>query len=216
MYTSLTAALALASTVSATAVSSTKWYSLRQVARFDNDISVPLTGAAPINEYLDIFWNGMSLVNTVSVAGANPGVFPNSPSNYAAYSVGDAATVLQGQPAMTVNYQDSTVDHFDLRSFYFGCAAGLQNGAVSLPLTCTVTATGKDRKGKQVARQSFKFQSNGGLRQNQIKATLSRSFVNLGSVEFKTTTGNAAADALVATVIDTVDYTVYGARPISN
>jgi len=117
---------------------------------------------------------------------------------------------------MTVNYQDSTVDHFDLRSFYFGCAAGLQNGAVSLPLTCTVTATGKDRKGKQVARQSFKFQSNGGLRQNQIKATLSRSFVNLGSVEFKTTTGNAAADALVATVIDTVDYTVYGARPISN
>lgn len=106
MYTPLTAALALASTVSATAISSTKWYSLRQVARvsrateaelrhtiltnpqFDNDISVPLTGAAPINEYLDIFWNGMSLVNTVSVAGANPGVAPNSPPNYAAYSVG--------------------------------------------------------------------------------------------------------------------------------
>jgi len=117
---------------------------------------------------------------------------------------------------MTVNYEDSTIDHFDLRSFYYGCAAGLQNGAASLPLTCTVTATGKNRAGKQVAKQSFKFQTNGGLRQQQNKATLNKSFVNLGSVEFTTTTGNAVTDLAVATVMDTVDYTVYGANPIPN
>jgi len=57
--------------------------------QFDNDnANIPLTGTDPINEYLDIFWNGMSLVNTAQVAGLNPGIPPNSPPNYAAYSAG--------------------------------------------------------------------------------------------------------------------------------
>ncbi|KAF1992196.1 hypothetical protein K402DRAFT_387852 [Aulographum hederae CBS 113979] len=215
MFKSIVSALALASAVSAVpAWSPPKSYSLKQLARFDNENGVPLVAVAPIDIYLDIKWNGMSLAETL-IDSTVPGIVPNTPKNYAAYAVPDTATITQGQPAMTVNYPDSTISSFSLRSFYYGCSIAAETSVTAVPTTCTVTITGKDANGKTLKTQSFKYDPKGALSAQMMKASVS-GFDTMYSVEFDTTTGNLVTDLLVATVIDTVDYTVYGANPIPN
>ena len=96
----------------------------------------------------------MSLV--VGAGSTSVGVTPNSPPNLAAYSATDLATVQQGQPAMVTNYADSTVDHFDLFSFYYGCSSSTQGSAAALPAACVITVKGyaDDAATNLVASQS--------------------------------------------------------------
>jgi hypothetical protein len=116
---------------------------------------------------------------------------------------------------MTVDYEDSTIDHFDLNSFYYGCVTGLEESATAVVISCTVTVTGKDKNGDTIKQQSFPFTSNDGLIQQQEEAVLS-GFTGLYSAEFSSTTGDAETDLILATLIDTVSYTVYSSSRLSS
>lgn len=83
----------------------------------------------------------MSLVQTSGLQSLAI-VEPNSPDNYAAYSKLDVATVAQGQPSMTTTYADSTIDRFDLKSVYYGCALGTQESVLGVPQSCVVSIKG--------------------------------------------------------------------------
>ncbi|KAF3046784.1 hypothetical protein E8E11_009308 [Didymella keratinophila] len=163
-----------------------KWYSLDQVARFDNIVAVPGVAVSPIGIYDDIFWQGMSLAQTGGLQNIAV-VVPNSPPNVAAFSALDVATVTQGQPAMTVNYADSTIDHFSLKSFYYGCSSASQASVAALPVSCTVSIKGyaDDKATQLIASQSFDFkvavlQTNA----QQLKADVNSKFKNLKRVDF--------------------------------
>ncbi|KAF2028332.1 hypothetical protein EK21DRAFT_90750 [Setomelanomma holmii] len=207
-----TAFLAIASALPQKSTTPAKsWYPLDQLARFENAEGLPLVAASPINIYLDVFWQGMSLVQTGGVQNV-AFVEPNSPPNCAAYSKLDLATVQQGQPSMTTNYADSTIDHFDLHSFYFGCALGTQASVLGVPQSCTVSIKGyeDDQATKLVTEQSFSF-SVGVLQTNaqMVKASVSSKFKDLKRVNFF-----VSNDATTAALIDTVSYTVYSDKKI--
>lgn len=143
-----------------------------------------------------------------------PGLLFNTPSNAAAFSKGDVATVLQGQPSMTVNYPDSTIDHFDLKSFYYGCVVGSQESVVGVLQSCTVTIKGySDFDGKnEVAEQEFSFDVQLlDLQEPMTKASVSSKFKGVKRVDFF-----VSNDLLTAALIDTVDYTVYSTGKIGN
>lgn len=183
------------------------YYKLDQLARFENSVGLPAVAVAPIGIYLDIFWQGMSLVESTGLSSI-AGPVPNSPPNVAAYSKLDVATLIQGQPSMMTNYQDSTVDHLDLKYFYYGCAVASQASLVGLPATCTVSVKGyADDKGtKLVAQQSFGYKPTGTSAQ-MLKASVDGRFKGLKRVDFFVTN-----DALTAALIDTVSYTVYSEK----
>jgi hypothetical protein len=181
------------------------WYKLDQLARFENSVGLPAVAASPIGIYLDVFWQGMSLVQTTGLTSI-AGVVANSPLNYAAYSKLDLVTLTQGQPSMMTNYEDSTIDHLDLKSFYYGCALGSEASVAGVPKACTVSIKGyTDDKGtKLVAQQSFGFKPTGTSAQ-MVKANVDASkFKGLKRVDFF-----VSNDLLVAGLIDTVSYTVY-------
>ncbi|KAF2674293.1 hypothetical protein BT63DRAFT_6662 [Microthyrium microscopicum] len=83
----------------------------------------------------------MSLVQTQGEQLIVTGVIPNTQNNMAAFSALDTATVLEGTAAMTTVYPDSTIDHFDLYSFYYACSSATQTSLLGLPLSCTITAS---------------------------------------------------------------------------
>ncbi|KAF2639666.1 hypothetical protein P280DRAFT_44758 [Massarina eburnea CBS 473.64] len=113
---------------------------------------------------------------------------------------------------MTVDYADSTIDHFDLKSFYYGCAVGSEVSVVGVPLACTVTVKGyaDTQKTKLTASQSFGFEV--GLLQVEAqmkKASLGKGFVGVRVVEFF-----VSNELVTAALIDTVEYTVYSAAKV--
>lgn len=75
---------------------------------------------APVGIYGDLLFNGFVAVS-IGVGG-NPvaGILAQSPPNVIGYGALSQLDNLQGQPAMTVVYPDTTVQYFDLTSFYFG------------------------------------------------------------------------------------------------
>ncbi len=155
-------------------------------------------------------FNGFS-GNVAAVNNAGAGVAPQSPNIDIAYGALDAITIAQGTPEMTTVYQDTTVDFFDLISFYFGCVIGLEQGQADAVESCTVAATCVNPAGKTVATQSFPFVSNGGLVQNMVQAKPS-GFKGCQFVKFITTSAGGTA---TATVLDTISYTVYSKLPLS-
>ena len=173
-------------------------------SQFDNDAGTPLVAVGPINEYLDIFWKGMSLVETTSSSTKNlPGLVPNSPENCAAFGPGDVATILQGTPEMTAVYEDSTISNFTLGSFFWGCVLGSEESVASDPMSCTITLTGFSSAGKQIARQSFSFMADG-LEQQMIEAK------PVGFTQVQYITFNIQApNTTLATLIDSVVYTLF-------
>ena len=170
----------------------------------------PVVDASPVGIYLDILWNGFS-GNVEALNGLGAGILPQSPNVDIAYATPDVVTVEQGTPEMTTVYQDTTVVFFDLFSFFFGCAIGLEQSVADPPVSCTVAATCVNPAGQIVAIQSFSFESNGGVLQNMVKAELS-GFKGCQFVSFNTT---SAGGATTATVMDTVTYTVYSKLPFS-
>ncbi|KAF1912824.1 hypothetical protein BDU57DRAFT_457191, partial [Ampelomyces quisqualis] len=177
-----------------------------QLARFDNADGLPLVALSPINIYLDLFWQGMALAKTSGLQNLAI-VKPNTPDNYAAFSKLNVLTSSQGQPAMTVNYPDSTVDSFDLTSFYYGCAVGTQTSVLGVPTSCSISIKGysDDAGTKLVAEQSFSFTT--GVLQlsaQMVKATVDPKFKGLKRVNF-----SVSNDLLTTGLIDSVNYKVY-------
>jgi hypothetical protein len=210
----LTAGTALMAAASAlpSSLPTSKWDAISQLARFDNENGIPLVAAAPIGIYLDIYWQGMSLVATMNLQDA-VGVTPNSKPNYAAFSALDTATVMQGQASMMTNYDDSTVDHLDLKSFYYGCAAASEASILGLPTRCDITIKGyADDAGTQlVAEEKFGFTTQFlQTRAQMLKATPTKKFYGVKRVDF-----DVSNELLTAGLIDTVMYTVYADKKIS-
>ena len=71
---------------------------------------------------------------------------------------------------MTTVYQDSTIDFFDLSSFYYGCVVGLQKSQADVLTYCFVDIECIGPQGKSVAKESFEFDANGGLVQDMAQA----------------------------------------------
>ena len=208
VLTALAAALPSASPEAAVKGAPAKtYYKLDQLARFENPVGLPAVAASPIGIYLDIFWQGMPLVQTTGLASL-AGVVANSPLNYAAYSKLDVATLTQGQPSMMTNYQDSTIEHLDLKYFYYGYALAAQASVAGVPKVCTVSVKGyaDDKATKLVAQQSFAFKPTGTSAQ-MIKASVSDKFKGFKRVDFF-----ISDDLLTAGLIDTVSYTVYSEK----
>ena len=75
---------------------------------------------------------------------------------------------------MTTVYQDSTIDSFDLKSFFFGCTAATKVSAVQLPVNCTTTVQCINSQGQSSTPETFAFVTNGGLVQDMVQAQVSR------------------------------------------
>lgn len=154
---------------------------------------------------------------TAGVGGAPAtGVLPQSPPNQIASGPLTPATLLQGTPALTTVYQDTTIDRFDFFSFFYGCVLATQETVAGAPEPCTVTVTGLDKNGRQVAQQSFDFVANA-LSEQMNKATLV-GFTGLQTATFSVTSkalGTLPENARVALVGDTFNYTVFSQNPIS-
>ena len=75
---------------------------------------------APVGIYGDMLFNGFVALSIG--LGGNPaaGVLAQSPPNIIGYGALSQLDNPQGQPAMTVVYPDTTVQYFDLTSFFFG------------------------------------------------------------------------------------------------
>lgn len=180
------------------------WYKLDQFARFENSEGLPAVSASAIGIYLDVFWQGMSLVKSPDIP-LLPGVEFNSPPNCAAYSKLDLITLQQGQPSMMTNYPDSTIDHLDLKSFYYACAVGSEETVLGVPVACTIFIEGyaDDQSTKPTVSQSFKYIPSG-LSTVMFEAKVDPEFKGLKNVKFF-----VSNDTTVAALIDSVRYTVY-------
>jgi hypothetical protein len=111
------------------------------------------------------------------------------------------------------NYDDSTVDHLDLKSFYYGCVVASQASVLGLPTSCDITIKGyADDAGKQlVAEEKFGFTPQFlQARAQMLKATPSKKFNGVKRVDFV-----VSKELLTAALIDTVSYTVYADKKIS-
>ena len=146
----------------------------------------------------------MSLSETSASSTQNlPGVIPNSPPNLAAFAPGDTATLSQGTPEMTAVYGDSTISNFTLGSFFYGCTLGTEAPLTADPASCTITLTGFNSEGKQIAKQNFPFVADG-LEQQMIEAHPT-GFTQVKYITFII----QAPNATLAALIDTVSYTVF-------
>ena len=83
------------------------------------------------------------------------------------------ATIQQGQPALTVVYQDTTINFFDLTSFYFGIEVDLKPSQGDVPTAGTLTIECIDPKGKSIKKKDFRFETNGGLVQDMLQVKVS-------------------------------------------
>ena len=77
--------------------------------------------------------------------------------------------------------------------------------AASVPVSCTITASGFDKQGNGVATQQFTYTATGVL-QNMEPGVFNKDFKNLDHVGFDT---YATAETLVATFFDDFEYVVY-------
>lgn len=143
--------------------------------KFENEPNaVILTSMAPINLYNDLFWRGMSLVPTFGTATA-AGLVPDTGVNMAGFNAyTDYSTLLQGAPAMTVDYDDSEIKDFELYSFAYGCATNTITTVGGLVLSCTITATGYNKHAVQIQQESFEYISDGQLQQKMQTAVVGK------------------------------------------
>ncbi|KAF1938020.1 hypothetical protein EJ02DRAFT_475098, partial [Clathrospora elynae] len=114
------ALVAMSSALPSSTTPANSLFPFYRLACFDNKQGITGLSATPLNIYQNIKWNGMSLSETGGIQQIAM-LESNSPPNRAAFAALNVVTIEQGTPAMTVNYADSTMDHFDLLSFYYGC-----------------------------------------------------------------------------------------------
>ena len=146
----------------------------------------------------------MSLAETLASSTQDePGVIPNSPPNYAAFSSGNVVTVAQGTPEMTAVYDDSTISNFTLGPFFYGCSLATKESLAGVPQSCTITLTGITSSGKQIAQQSFSYVADG-LQEQMIEAHP----VGFTQVQY-ITFSIQAPNTTIAGLIDSVSYNVF-------
>ena len=93
--------------------------------------------AKAVGIYLDLAYRGWEGIAPTVPPVAGP--LAQSPPNSIAYGNTTIPTVVEGQPSITTVYGDSTVQFFDLLSFYFACALGLRNSVIAAPQKCEVS-----------------------------------------------------------------------------
>ena len=93
--------------------------------------------AKAVGIYLDLAYRGWEGIAPTVPPVAGP--LAQSPPNSIAYGNTTIPTVVEGQPSITTVYRDSTVDFFDLISFFFGCSLGLRNNEIAKPQECEVS-----------------------------------------------------------------------------
>jgi hypothetical protein len=153
----------------------------------------------PITNYQGLSWSGFSLGKTIPLQTLAI-VKPNTPSNLAAFGG------LLGGGSGSISSTGTSIDHFDLNSFYFGCALSTVTSVIGVPASCTITVKGyTDDAGTQLAgQQDFCYTVNTlSLSTQMVQGTLPATFKNLRRVTY-TVSGLATAG-----LIDTVAYTAY-------
>ncbi|KAL8688348.1 MAG: hypothetical protein Q9218_005722 [Villophora microphyllina] len=142
-----------------------------ELAHFDDDDKfAPVVANLPVNKYRRLYYNGFSGV-TITGGVQLSGIKPQSPNNAVAYGPLNTATDIQKRPAVTAVYQGSTINSFDLESFWYGCVSGLENDIANYPIPCEIFLEFIDTSGNSVKKQSFDFGANGDrFLQDQIQA----------------------------------------------
>lgn len=64
-------------------------------------------------------------------------MIPHTAENVAAFSANTA--LLDGTPMISANYEESTIDHFNAHSWYYGCVVATEETAASSPVSCNIT-----------------------------------------------------------------------------
>ena len=110
---------------------------------------------SPVGIYLNISYTAFNFRQPDPALDA---LVPNSNPNYA-YGAGSATNPA----SMSVLYRRSTVTSFNLTSWYYGCASIPPAGAASLPVLCSIAATGYQAGSETpVAIARFEFEPTGG------------------------------------------------------
>ncbi|MDI1484890.1 MAG: nucleolar DEAD-box protein required for synthesis of 60S ribosomal subunit [Ramalina farinacea] len=144
-------------------------------ATFENLPALPEEGRlSPVGTYMDISYPNFDLSNPLlAVAGLLP------QGKIYIFGAGSSASPAE----MTTSYTGSKIKSIALESLYYGCQTNLGQAAASLPVACTITATGY-RNGAVVAVQEFQFTPT-----NKVKAPLAfgkfkSAFTNLQTVTY--------------------------------
>ena len=146
--------------------------------QFDTLTPIPEEGPlSPVGIYLNISYTA---VNFLQFDTADDGLIPQSTPNYA-YGAGSSTNPA----AMSVLYRRSTVKSFGLTSFYYGCATIPPRGTASLPVRCSITATGYAAgSAEPVAVQEFDFAPAGGWEAPLALGQFESSFQGLEHVTY--------------------------------
>jgi hypothetical protein len=185
---------------------------LETIAEFNDlpsTIGITLT---PVDEYQGIFWKGMALIGVIP----NPpltGVTTQPYGNYIGFTALSLLTIGKGQPSMTVNYEGSKVNHFDLKEFYYRCELALKQTILAPATGCSMTVKGFESESATEPKVMQKFKFEAKLVELEAvkmqKAVLEPSFRGLKKVEFYVTNDEEILNPITAGVIDSVTYVLH-------
>lgn len=119
----------------------------------------------------------------------------------------DDPSRLTGPAVITADYQYSPVSYFDPYLFYYGCVVADANGAASVGVDCTITATGFNTGGQKVYSQDFEYKSSGKLVQDMTAGYFNQGWSGLKVKRLELTVSN---NATTAALFDNFLATVYG------
>jgi hypothetical protein len=89
---------------------------------------------------------------------------------------------------LTVNYPNSIIKSFSMKSFYFGCAMNLLNGGAAVPTACIITFTGykgSDNSvsdSQQVCSREFQYNPSSALGPQEM--SFSQTIVGCTEIQF--------------------------------
>ncbi|KAK3659483.1 hypothetical protein LTR56_001373 [Elasticomyces elasticus] len=164
--------------------------------------SLPVRPISPLGPYNSLSFN----LNALNVGQGLAGVKPQSAPNVVSFDA--TFQPLEGEPSFTSDFDDSIVDSFNFKSFYFGCVLTNVETAASLTDDCSIHITGY-RNGKEVASQDGTFDDGSLLPSASAamdKVTLNSGFKNVDKVTFAI---NGVLDStLDAALLDNFSYDV--------
>ena len=106
--------------------------------QFDDLPTIPREGQlSPVGIYKGINFETFHVASPGVLNESAAGLIPHSDPNVA-LSLSNSAT----RYLLTTLYPSSTTKSLSLSSFYYGCAADLEQGEASVAVACTITATG--------------------------------------------------------------------------
>ncbi|EMC95995.1 hypothetical protein BAUCODRAFT_512714 [Baudoinia panamericana UAMH 10762] len=175
------------------------------VTKFDNIQNAGLLADLPVRGVTSLGpYNSLDFLhlNVINVGEGAVGLIPQSAPNVLAYDVIAAA---QGPQTITSVFDDSIVDYWNFKSFFFGCVLASQETVASVPDTCTIQITGYKNE-VQVASQKATFTADG-LEDQMHQVFLNNDFENIDTVEFDTV--GLLDSTLDAVLFDNLCYDVY-------